>query len=541
MFLGLDFSTQQVKCVAIDDDLTVVAEQAVHFDNDLPHYKTSGGAIQNGLEATAPTLLWIEALDLLLARLQSNNFSFEKVKAISGSGQQHGSVYFANGALQTLKNLDASKSLKDQLATSFSIVNSPIWMDASTGKQCKDLEESIGGPQSLADITGSRAYERFTGNQIAKIREEHPESYNQTERISLVSSFAATLLLGEYAPIDSSDGSGMNLLDIRKQDWDSSLLIKTGGSELREKLGPVAQWDAILGKISPYFVNRYGFNPACIITVFTGDNPATLSSMGTKDGDVVVSLGTSDTLFLTTATPKPSLDGHIFCHPTQTGSFMAMLCYKNGSLTRESVRDTYAAGSWDTFNEHVKSIEVGSESQLGFYYKFPEITPHASGTFKFNTTTNALVKEFTQPHLNCRAVLESQFLSMRYHAQQLGLAPKRVLATGGASANPVIVQVLADVFGVPVYRSIVGANAASLGPAYKARYGYHSFVKDGESVFFSVESPNKRLPSQGESFDVGLESKGRGTSDFGIAAEPNTSNSEKYADLLKKYAQLEAE
>lgn len=35
--------------------------------------------------------------------------------------------------------------------------------------------------QKLADITGSRAYERLTGNQIAKIYQQHPEAYDNTE------------------------------------------------------------------------------------------------------------------------------------------------------------------------------------------------------------------------------------------------------------------------------------------------------------------------------------------------------------------------
>lgn len=38
---------------------------------------------------------------------------------------------------------------------------------------------------------------------------------NQLQRISLVSSFAASLFLGNYAAIDNSDASGMNLLDIK--------------------------------------------------------------------------------------------------------------------------------------------------------------------------------------------------------------------------------------------------------------------------------------------------------------------------------------
>lgn len=38
---------------------------------------------------------------------------------------------------------------------------------------------------------------------------------DNTERISLISSFLCCILLGDYAPIDLSDGAGMNLLDLK--------------------------------------------------------------------------------------------------------------------------------------------------------------------------------------------------------------------------------------------------------------------------------------------------------------------------------------
>ena len=41
----------------------------------------------------------------------------------------------------------------------FSIPNSPIWMDSSTSADCRRLEEACGGPQEVANRTGSRAYE----------------------------------------------------------------------------------------------------------------------------------------------------------------------------------------------------------------------------------------------------------------------------------------------------------------------------------------------------------------------------------------------
>lgn len=58
-------------------------------------------------------------------------------------------------------------------------------MDSSTSEQCKTLENGVGGPIKLARITGSRAYERFTGNQIAKLFEKRPDAYNNTEVIML--------------------------------------------------------------------------------------------------------------------------------------------------------------------------------------------------------------------------------------------------------------------------------------------------------------------------------------------------------------------
>jgi len=84
--------------------------------------------------------------------------------------QQHGSVYWSKHAQTALALLNKEKSLREQLIPiAFSIDKCPIWQDSSTTKECKLLEAAVGGAQALADLTGSRAYERFTGNQIAKV------------------------------------------------------------------------------------------------------------------------------------------------------------------------------------------------------------------------------------------------------------------------------------------------------------------------------------------------------------------------------------
>ena len=39
LFLGLDLSTQQLKATVIGEQLEVVKEEFVHFDNELPEFK----------------------------------------------------------------------------------------------------------------------------------------------------------------------------------------------------------------------------------------------------------------------------------------------------------------------------------------------------------------------------------------------------------------------------------------------------------------------------------------------------------------------
>jgi len=176
LYVGLDSSTQGLKLIALKYDetsnqLVIFKEEQINYDRDLPHYKTQGGVHRaaDGLTVTAPTLMWIEALDMLLSKLSSTGFPFHRVVAISGSGQQHGSVYWKNQSAGLLSHLSPSKRLTEQMQHAFSTDHSPIWMDSSTTDLCRELEASLGGAAKVADITGSRAYERFTLSQIAKV------------------------------------------------------------------------------------------------------------------------------------------------------------------------------------------------------------------------------------------------------------------------------------------------------------------------------------------------------------------------------------
>ncbi len=488
LFLGLDSSTQGLKAVAVDESLKIVQECSVNFDADLPGFKTQGGVHRgaDGLTVTAPPILWVAAMDLLFERLQRDRFPFASVAAVSASGQQHGSVFWKKGARKRLKSLRPDRTLREQLEAAFAVAASPVWMDSSTTTECRARETALGGPQAVADVTGSRAYERFTGNQIAKIAREQPAAYEATERISLVSSFVASLLIGDYAPIDLSDGSGMNLLDIRKKKWDAKSLTVTAPG-LAERLGEPVSSHAVVGKISAQLRRRYGFAPECAVVAASGDNPCSLAGLALrKPGDIAISLGTSDTLFAALSNPKPSgREGHLFVNPIDPAGYMALICYKNGSLTRETVRQSVRAESWKAFGALVAKSPPGNGGRIGFFIREPEITPPIlkSGIFRFGPTGEP-VAAFA-PDVEARAVLEGQFLSMRLHAGAVGIVPASILATGGASVDPAVLRVMADVFGVPVFRGDV-PNSAAVGAAYRAFHGWRCAEAGGFVPFADV-------------------------------------------------------
>ncbi|GAB4839247.1 Xylulose kinase 2 [Ancistrocladus abbreviatus] len=491
-FLGFDSSTQSLKATVLDANLNVVATELVHFDSDLPHYKTKDGVYRDPSDngrIVSPTLMWVEAFDLMLQKL-SKNLDFGSVAAVSGSGQQHGSVYWSSGGSSILSALDPKKRLVEQLDEAFSIKESPIWMDSSTTKQCKKIEEAVGGALELSRITGSCAHERYTGPQIRKIYEMQPEVYQKTERISLVSSFMASLLIGRYACIDQTDGAGMNLFDINQREWSKKALDATA-PDLEQKLGNLAPAYAVAGLISPYFVERFHFNKDCLVIQWSGDNPNSLAGLTlSTPGDLAISLGTSDTVFGISDEHQPRLEGHVFPNPVDTKGYMVMLCYKNGSLTREEIRDRCAEKSWDVFSKYLQQTPPLNGGKLGFYYKDYEILPPLPvGYHRFvlenftgdsiNGVTEREVTEFDSPS-EVRAIIEGQLLSMRAHIERCGMPfpPRRLIATGGASANQSILGAVASIFGCDIY-TVQRPDSASLGAAVRAAHGWLCNQKGG--------------------------------------------------------------
>lgn len=439
--------------------------------------------------------MWVKALDTVLDRLILEGANFTSVVGLSGSAQQHGSVYWNQHGIDTLKDLDPDKFLYNQVnEDAFAINRSPIWMDSSTTKQCEEMEEAVGGRDEMVRITGSKAYERFTAAQIRKIFQQQPKSYQQTVRISLVSSFLASLFLNKIAPIDMSDGSGMNLLDINERKWSDKCLAACAEG-LREKLGEPVPSNSIIGTIGHFFVLRYNFNPNCKVIAFTGDNCSALAGLNLNDDCLAFSLGTSDTIMMSLDHHPMLADGHVLIHPTKNHRFMGLLCFKNGSLVRDTFKKAEANNSWEIFSELLVSAPRGNSGYMALHYLAQEILPNVgAGSLRWSENDNidnykqrTELIQFPTQQIEIRALIEGQMLNRKVFAMEMGFnfgKNTKIIATGGSSANKSILQVMADVFNSTVQIK-KNTEAACLGAAYRAKYVIYmeDALKAGDQYF----------------------------------------------------------
>ena len=206
-----------------------------------------------------------------------------------------------------------------------------------------------------------------------------------------------------------------------------------------------------------------------------------------------------------------------------------MLCYKNGALAREQVRNTYASKDWARFNELVEQTSAGNNGLLGYYFPLPEIIPpNVIGSHFFLAHPDG-VKRLSEEEVpqvaHPRAILESQFLSIRSRIAAI-LPPdapplQRLVLSGGSSSNAVIRQAAADVFGMRVF--VAGKEGAAEGGAQLARFAWWRAENGGSGSFEEMRA------NDGE----GVRMK--------CVAEPDWEREAVYKGLVEAYRACEAE
>lgn len=446
MTLGIDLSTQGVKAVIRDlASGEVVFAASVNYGKDLPEFGAPNGYVESDDPAVrvADPAMWVAGLKLLLSRLHESKAPLDRVQAIGGDAQQHAIVCLA-----------ADGSYSRRL--------SPIWMDSSTHEEVRALNLEFGGEILLR--TGSPAVERFAAAQILKFRRTDSDGFARTARIHLLSSFLSSVLTESDAPVELGDGAGTNLIDLRRGTWDPEICEFIDPS-LSVKLPHIVCSSVHTTLPLAASFARYGLRPGIPVVPFTGDNPASLIGCGAeRPGTAVISLGTSDTFFAAMSGFRTDPDGcgSVFGNPL--GGFMALSCFKNGSLARDRVRRDLGV-DWKFFDETAwesglrTSHSEPTQLPRAFPYFEEEITPRHAATgieadFDWGRADSAT---------KVRAIVEGQMANMYEHTRWIGEF-ESIVVTGGASRSSGILRTIERVFKANA-RTLETADSAALGAA----------------------------------------------------------------------------
>ncbi len=346
----------------------------------------------------------------------------EDVEAIAIGGQQHGMV-----ALD-----EHDEVVRDAL----------LWNDTRSADAAGDLVRELGGAQTWAEQVGSVPVAAFTVSKVRWLAEHEPESAERTQTVVLPHDWITGRLLRERGGFDGwstdrGDASGTGYWSAREGRYRDDLM------ELA--LGRVFEVPRVLEPAETAGTVANGM----IVAAGTGDNMGAGLGLGLQPGDVVVSLGTSGTVFTVSQTCPTDPTGAVAGFADATGQFLPLMCTLNAARVL-----TAAVSMLGVDLSELDRLALAAEPGAGGLSLLPYLDgertpdlPHATGTLSGLTRSNAT------PENIARAAVEGMLLNLRDGVEALrgqGAEVDRVLLIGGASASTAVQQVAGSLFGVPV-------------------------------------------------------------------------------------------
>ena len=425
--LGLDIGTTGARCVALDEGGKLVAEATAEYPIYSPH---PGWSEQRPED-------WWQASCRVIAEVAAK--VGPDIGAIGLTGQMHGAVF-----------LDKHDEV---------IRPALLWNDQRTSAQAEAITERVGA-RRLTEIAGNPALTGFQAPKILWLRDEEPRAYERVASVLLPKDYVRLRLTGERAT-DASDASGTLLLDLKERTWSGEILdaleIPVGW------LPRVFEGPDRTGQVRQDISSELGLQHQWPVAAGGGDNAAAAVGTGIiRDGLASCSIGTSGVLFAhsDTLAPDPSGRLHAFCHSVPDRYHLMGVTLSAGGALRWW-RDLVGTADYEELSELASQAPPGAEGLLFLPYLTGERTPHldpgARGAF-FGLTSRHNVSHLT------RAVMEGVAFSLRDSLEimvALGTNPTQIRATGGGARSPLWRQLLADVFGRPIVRTLAVEGAAS--------------------------------------------------------------------------------
>ncbi|MBO0980036.1 xylulokinase [Microbacterium sp. SD291] len=421
LVLGVDSSTQSCKAVIVDAATGAVVR--------------SGRAAHPDGTAVDPEAWW-RALRAAVA----DAGGLDDIAAWSIGGQQHGMVA-----------LDASGNvIRDAL----------LWNDTRSAAAAADLIAEFGAAD-LAARTGLVPVASFTITKLRWLRDHEPENAARVAAVALPHDWLTWRLrgFGPENPVldelvtDRSDASGTGYWNPATGEYDRELLIAALGHDVA--LPRVLAHDE---SVTDADGRRVGAG--------AGDNAAAALGLGARPGDVVVSIGTSGTVFAISAEAVRDESGAVAGFADATGNFLPLVATLNAARVLDATA-TLLGVSLDGFSDLALEAAPGAGGLSLLPYFEGERTPNLPDATA--TLSGMTLASTTRANL-ARAAVEGMLRGLGAGLdalRALGIPLERALLIGGGAQSEAVRRIAPDVLGLPVEVPEI-AEYVALGAARQA-------------------------------------------------------------------------
>ena len=412
---GIDSSTQSCKVVIRDSETGALVRQ---------------GRASHPHDTEVHPDHWWKALQEAIAQAGG----LDDVEAVAVGGQQHGMVC-----------LDESGDV---------VRPALLWNDTRSAHDAEELiveageGDAVSGGLYWASLTGTVPVASLTATKLRWLARNEPENARRTAAVCLPHDWLSWRLAGhgpgsgpaslELLRTDRSDASGTGYFSAEQGEYLPEVLQDT--------LGHVPALPAVVGPL-----DAAGKTPSgALIGPGAGDNAAAGLGVSAAVGDVVVSIGTSGTVFAVSDVPAKDASGLVAGFADATGHFLPLACTLNATRIFDATSSLLGV-TLKELGELALSAPEGADGLTLVPYFEGERTPNlpdATGSLHGITVSN-----YTPANL-ARAAVEGVLCSLADGLAALqgqGVAARRVILVGGGAQSEAVQKVAAAAFGLPVF------------------------------------------------------------------------------------------
>ncbi|MDR0653692.1 MAG: FGGY-family carbohydrate kinase [Synergistaceae bacterium] len=339
-------------------------------------------------------------------------------------------------------------------------------IDSRTVGELKFLNEYY-GPEKVLEMRGSSFGSEDAVAKILWIRNHEAEIFAKTRKFCTGSTFITAKLTGEYVVDDFLAQTCFFPVYYGGKIRDDLI-----GEFFRPDQVPVCKpTTSIAGWVTAEAARETGLAEGTPVTTGTDDAAAEAVSAGVLEvGDMMVMLGSS--MYLISLTEREVRDERMWSSGYVIPDTYTLQGATNnaGTITRWLADNLYpdlksddsdnGKNIFEKMMNSAKAVPPGSNGLLVLPYfageRSPIGDPMAKGVFF------GLGLHHTRDHIY-RACLESVAYGLRQHLEimeKLGASPRRLIAVGGGTKNPMWMKILADVCGRTMNSPVVNIGAS---------------------------------------------------------------------------------